>query len=109
MFPVRVIHFVENLGNQVNDRLPKKLKLLIEVLYVLQVKEHVVSFNMILSSSPQRVPSLSYPFPGKFGRSDKGSFTEKAKDANSNCICIAHESTCSNLQYDPYLISVACS
>ena len=39
---------------------PKKLKSLIEVPYVL-------SFNMILTSSPKRVPTPSYPYRGNLG------------------------------------------
>ena len=61
---------------------PKKLKPLIEYPYVVYVKVHVLSFNMILLSSPERVPSPSYPFRRNFGRSGKGSFTEKAKIVN---------------------------
>ena len=45
----------------------------------------------------------------KFGRSGKGSFTEKAKIVNRDYLCSARESTCSNLQCGTYLISVACS
>ena len=86
------------MGDQVNGRLPKKLKLLIEVLYVLQVKEHVLSFNMILISSPKRVPRLSYPFRGKFGRSGKGSFTEKAKIVDEGSQCSALESAGGKLE-----------
>ena len=78
MFLDQVIHFGKNLGNQlkghspvfsnsgkfgrsgkvsfaknqVKGRFPKKLKWLIEVLHVLQVKEDVLSFSMILISSP---------------------------------------------------------
>ena len=54
-----------NLGDQVKGRSPKKLNSLIEVPYVLYVKIHVLSYNMILISSPKRVPRLSYPFRGK--------------------------------------------
>ena len=46
---------------------------------------------------------------GKIGRSGKGSFSEKAEIVDRGSICIASESTGSMLQYDPYLISVACS
>ena len=42
-------------------------------------------------------------------KSGKGSFIEKAKIVNSGSQCSPRESTCSKLQYDPYLISVACS
>ena len=37
------------------------------------------------------------------------SFTEKAKIVNSGSLRSGRESTCSKLEYDPYLISVACS
>ena len=43
------------------------------------MKVHVLSFNMILVSSPSRVLTPSYPFRRNFGRSGKGSITEKAK------------------------------
>ena len=43
------------------------------------MKVYVFGFNMILLSSPYRVPRPSYPFRRKFGRSGKGSFTEKLK------------------------------
>ena len=78
-------------------------------IYVAHLKVQVPSFNMNLISSPQCVPRPSYPFRGKFGRSGKGSFSEKAEIVDSGSICIASESTVSQLQYDPYLISVACS
>ena len=97
------------MGNKVRVRSPKKLKILIEVAEVCQVKLHVCSFKMILLSSPLRVPRPSYPFRKNFGRSGKGSSTEKAKIVNRGSQCSPHESTCSKLQYDPYLISVACS
>ena len=48
MFLDRVIHFGETLGDQVNDRSPKKLESLIEVPNVVHVKVHVLSYNMIL-------------------------------------------------------------
>ena len=57
----------------------RKLKSLIEVPYVTRLKVQVLSLNMNLISSRQRVPRLSYRFPGKFGGTGKGSFTEKAK------------------------------
>ena len=41
----------EILGDQVKGRSPNKLKMLLEVLYVLHVKVHVVSFSMIMISS----------------------------------------------------------
>ena len=55
------------LGDHVEGRSPKWLKLLIEVGYVAHVKVHVLSFNMILISSRQHVPRPSYPFWGKLG------------------------------------------
>ena len=48
----RVIHFEVTLGDQVKGRSPKNLKSLIEVPSVVHVKVHVLSFNMILISSP---------------------------------------------------------
>ena len=45
-------------------RSPIKLKSLIEVPCVVDVKVHVLSFNMILVSSPYFVPTPSYPFRG---------------------------------------------
>ena len=55
MFLDRVIHFGETLGDQVKGRSPKKLESVIEVPNVVHVKVHVLSFNMILISSPYRV------------------------------------------------------
>ena len=108
MFLDRVIHFGENLVDEIKYRSPKKLKSLIEVNYVVHVKVHVLSFNMILISSALRVPRLSYLFRGTFGRSGKGLFAEKSKTVNRISICIARESTCSKLQYDYDLICVSC-
>ena len=68
MFLDRIAHLRENLGDQVKGRSRKKLNSLIEVHYVVHVNVHVLSFNMILISSPQRVLTPSYPFLGKFGR-----------------------------------------
>ena len=85
------------------------LKSLIEVPNVVHVKVHVLSFNMNMISSQQRVLTPSYPFLGKFGREGKGSFSEKAKNFNSGCLSMPSESTCSKLQYNPSLFSVACS
>ena len=109
MFIEQVIHFGKNLGEQVKGRSPRKLKFSIAVPYVAHLIVQVLSFNMNLISSPYLVPRPSYPFRGKFGRSGKGSFTEKAKTVNRGSVCIVSERTCSKLQYVPYLISVACS
>ena len=62
MFFDQVIHFGETLGDQVKGRSPKKLESFIEVRNVVLVKVHVLSFNMILISSPKRVITPSYPF-----------------------------------------------
>ena len=57
MFLDRVIHFGETLGDQVKGRSPKMLEsLIIEVPNVVHVKVHVLSVNMNLISSPQRIP-----------------------------------------------------
>ena len=82
MFLDRVIHLGENLGVRENCRSPKKLKSLIEVPYVAHLKVQVLSFNMNLFSSPERVPRTSYPFRDKFRRSGNVFFTEKAKIVN---------------------------
>ena len=52
LFLDRVIHFRETLGDQVKGRQPKKLESLIEFPYVVHMKAHVLSLNMILTSSP---------------------------------------------------------
>ena len=52
----RVTHFRIYLGDQGMCRSPKNLKPLIEVPYVVDVKVHVLSFNMNLISSLQRIP-----------------------------------------------------
>ena len=59
----------------------------------IEVKEHVLSFNMILILSPQRPPRPSYLYPGNFGRLGKGSFTEKLKIVDRGCQRSALEST----------------
>ena len=67
MFVERVTHFGETLGDQVKGRSPKKLKSLIEVLNLVHVKVHLLSFNMFPFSSQLHVLTPSYPFSGKFG------------------------------------------
>ena len=109
VFLHRVIQFWKNLDEQVKGRSTKKLKILNAVPYVLQVKVHVFGFNVFLTLSQWRVPRPSYPFRRNFERSGKGSFTEKAKIVNRGSECSPWERICSKLQYDPYLISVACS
>ena len=101
--------FRGNLGDQVKGRSPKKLKTLIQVPYVAHLKVEVLSFNKNLIFSPQSVPRPSYPFREKFGRSGKESFTEEAKVFDRGSICSKPESTGSNLQYEPFVFSVAWS
>ena len=60
-------------------RSPKKLKSLIEFPYVVDVKVHVLSINMILISSPQRFPTPSYPFCENLGDQEKFSSPKKLK------------------------------
>ena len=64
----KFIHFGENLGDQVKDCSPKKVKSLIEVLYVALLKLQFPSFNMNLFSSP----SPSSPFRGNLSDEVKG-------------------------------------
>ena len=73
------------------------------------LKVQVVRFNMILISSPWRVPRQCCPFRGKFGRTGKGSSNEKSKIVDRTSVCNGPESTGSKVQYEPYLFSVACS
>ena len=75
----RVIRFGEVLGDQVKGSSPKKLESSVIVLGVLHVNIHVLSFNVILISSPWRVPRPSYPFLGNFGRSGKARSPKKLK------------------------------
>ena len=109
MFLDRVVHFGKNLGNQVKGRSPKKLKLLIAFPYVAHLVVKVLSFNMNLNSSPYRVPRPSIPFRGKFGRSSKVSFTEKAKFVDKGSQYSALERTGCKLESEPCLFSVECS
>ena len=109
MFLDQVIHFGKNLGDQVKDPSPIKLKLLLEVPYVAHLKVQVVIFNMNLFSSPERVPRPSYPFREKIGRSRQMLFTVKAKIVDRGYQSCVLENTGCKLQYDTYLISVACS
>ena len=97
------------MGDLEKDRPPKKLKSLIEVPYVANLKVQVVSFDMNLISSPKRIPRPSYPFGGELGRSGKGSFTEEAKIVDRSSLCSAPESTGSKLQYEQGLFFVGCS
>ena len=79
MFFDQVIHLGETLGDQVKGRSPKKLKSLIEVPNVVHMKVHVLSFNMILISSPLRVLTPSYPFREDLGDKVKASPPQKLK------------------------------
>ena len=95
------------MGDKVKGHSPKKLKKVIEVPNVANLKVQVVSFIMMLISSPQCVPRPSCPFRGKFGRTGKGTSNEKAKIVDRGSICSAPESTVSKLQYEPFLFSLA--
>ena len=65
------------MGDQVKGRSPRKLKSLIGVPNVVHVKVHVLSFNMILISSPRSVLTPSYPFRKDLGHKVKGSSPKK--------------------------------
>ena len=73
------------------------------------MKVHVLSFQMILISSPWRVLTPSYPFRKDLGDKVKGSSPKKARNFNRGSLSMSSESTCFLLQYDPSLISIACS
>ena len=109
MFIDQVIHFGKNLGDQVKNRSPKNLKLLVEVPYVAHLKVQVLIFNMNLFSSPERVPRPSYPFREKFGRSRQMLFTAKAKMVDRGYKSCVLENIGCKLQHEPYFFSVACS
>ena len=79
MFLDRVVHFGENLGEQVKCRPTEKLKSLIEVPYVMRLKVQVLMFNMNLISSRERVPRPSFPFRGKLEDQVKGRSPKKLK------------------------------
>ena len=67
------------MGDQVKGRSPKKLKSIIEVPNVVHMKVHVLSFNMILISSPYRVLTSSYPLREDLGDKVKGSSPKNLK------------------------------
>ena len=73
------MYFGENLGDKAKGRSPKKQKLMIEVPYVAHQKVQVLSYNVIVISSPYRVPRLSYAFWENFGDEVKGRSTTKLK------------------------------
>ena len=109
MFLHRVIHLGENLDDKVRVRSPKMLKSLSAVSKVILANSLVFSLNIILRSCASRVLCASYPLRRNSGRSGNGLFTWKARIMNWDSPCSLRESTCYKLQYDPYLISVACS
>ena len=98
---------MENLGDDERCSQPKPLKSLIEVPYVAYLNVQVVSYNMILISSPLHVPRPSCPCRGKFEIRGKGSSNEKVKIVDRGSLCNAPVSTGSKVQYEPYLFSVA--
>ena len=100
---------MENFGRTGKGSFPKNLKLLIAVPYVAHRIVQVLSFNMNFISSRRRVHRPNYQVRRKFGRSGKGSFTEKDKMVDRGSVCIASERTCSKLQYDPFPFSLAFS
>ena len=79
MFLDRLVHFGENLGEQVKGRPTRKLKSLIEVPCVTLLIVQVRSLNMNLISSLWRAPGPSYPFRGKSGDQVKGRSPKKLK------------------------------
>ena len=79
MFLDRVIHFGNNLGDQVKGRSPKKIKSLIEVTNGLHVRVEVLEMSI-----------------------------DTATIINKGSLRRTPESTGSKLQHEPYLFSVAC-
>ena len=79
MFLDRVIHFGQTLEDQAKGRSPKNLESLIEVPNVVHEKVHVLSFNMILISSPKRVLTPCYSFRQDLSHKVTGSSQKKLK------------------------------
>ena len=75
----------------------------------MHLKVQGLSFNKNFISSAVCVPSPSPHVRYIITRLGKAAFTEKAKVVDSSSLCSSPESTGSNLQYDSYLVSVACS
>ena len=110
VFQVRVIHFGETLGDQVKGSSPKNLKSLIEIPNVVHMKVHVLhmtEYDIYLTSVAGSSIDLSISV--RFGREGKGSIPENTNIYNGRSLSMSSESTCFWLQYDPSLISVACS
>ena len=79
MFLDKFIHFGKNLGDQVKDRSPKKVKSLTEVPYVALVKVQFPNVHTSFFSSPKHDPSPSYPFRENLGDQLKGRLQKKLK------------------------------
>ena len=73
--------------------------MLIDVTNEAHLKVDILSYNMILISSPWRVPRLSCAFWEKLGRTGKVSFTKQAKIVDRDSLSSAPENTRSELQY----------
>ena len=99
MFLDRVVHFGENLGEQVKGRQTRNLKLLIEgsLCNAHESTGSTFEYEPYLFSLACSKTELSVS--GKIWRSGKGSFTEKAKIVDSGSLCSAPENTGSKLQY----------
>ena len=78
------------------------------VLRLLSCRTRCGLLAVLAFHTPWRVPGPSYQFRRNFGKSGKGSFTEKDKIVDGRSVCSEPESTGCKLQYDPYLFSVAC-
>ena len=109
MFLDRVIHFRETLGDQVKGRSPKKLESLIEVPNVVHVKVLVLSFKIILISTQWRVLYRVIHFREDLKHTVKDRSPKKLKILIAFPLSMPSESTCSMLQNNASLISVACS
>ena len=96
----RVIHLGETLCDKVMCRSPKKLESFIEVPNVVHVIVHVLSFIVILLSTPLRVLRPSYPFRRTYERHVGEAFTYRAKPFHWGTIRRSRESICFSLQDD---------
>ena len=97
------------MGDQVKGRSMKKLESLIEVPYVVHVKVHVLSFNIIHIHLRRVFLHRVIHFGENLGDKVKGRSPKKVKVLIEVPKVLSSESTCFYLQYYPSLISVPCS
>ena len=98
------MHFGKNLVEQVKGSFTEKAKI-VDSAPESTGSNHQYEPCLFCAACSKTELSIS----GKIWRSGKVSFIEKAKIVVSGSICSAPERTGSELQYEPFLCSVACS